>query len=128
MIGLNFLSKQANLQPGQKVYTSGVGGVFPSGVLIGAVKEFKVRELDGYATLVPAVDLSSSKMSSSSSAIPNDLLRHPSRGMFVGAGPAAFHRAAAGHRRAGLLMPMIMFYGALALPLPGCSRWPFAAG
>lgn len=59
VISLNFLSKQANLIPGQKVYSTGVGGVFPSGVLIGAVKEYKVRELDGYATLVPAVDLSS---------------------------------------------------------------------
>jgi rod shape-determining protein MreC len=58
VISLYFLPKQANLKPGQKVFTSGVGGVFPSGVLIGAVKEFKVRELDGYATIVPAVDLS----------------------------------------------------------------------
>ena len=58
IISLNYLSKQANLKPGQKVLTSGVGGVFPSGVLIGAVREFKVRELDGYATIVPAVDLS----------------------------------------------------------------------
>ena len=56
-IGLNFLSKQANLKPGQKIYTSGVGGVFPSGVLVGAVREFKVRELDGHASIVPAVDL-----------------------------------------------------------------------
>jgi rod shape-determining protein MreC len=58
LISLNFLSKQANLQPGQKVYSSGVGGVFPSGVLIGAVRDYKLRELDGYATLIPAVDLS----------------------------------------------------------------------
>ena len=57
MLDLNFLSKQANLQPGQKVYTSGVGGVFPSGLLLGAVKEYKVRELDGQARLIPAVDL-----------------------------------------------------------------------
>ncbi len=57
VISLNFLSKQANLQSGQKVLTSGVGGVFPPGVLIGAVREFKMRELDGHATLVPAVDL-----------------------------------------------------------------------
>ncbi len=54
---LFFLSKQAGLKPGQRVLTSGVGGVFPSGVLLGVVQEFKVRELDGYATLVPAVDL-----------------------------------------------------------------------
>jgi len=58
VIGLGFLTKLANLQPNQKVYTSGMGGVFPSGVFIGAVRDFKVRELDGYATLVPAVDLS----------------------------------------------------------------------
>lgn len=57
VISLNYLSKQANLKPGQKVYTSGIGGVFPPGVLVGAVREFKVRELDAYATLIPAVDL-----------------------------------------------------------------------
>lgn len=58
LLDLNFLSKQANLQPGQKAYTSGVGGVFPSGLLIGTVKEFRVRELDAQAHLTPAVDLS----------------------------------------------------------------------
>lgn len=56
-IGLNFLSKTANLKPGSNIYTSGVGGVFPSGVLVGQVKEFKARELDGHATVVPAIDL-----------------------------------------------------------------------
>ena len=58
LLDLNFLSKQADLKPGQKVYTSGVGGVFPSGLLIGPVKTFRVRELDGQAQLTPAVDLS----------------------------------------------------------------------
>ena len=57
LLNLNFLSKQANLQPGQKVYTSGVGGVFPSGLLVGVVKEYKVRDLDGQARVAPAVDL-----------------------------------------------------------------------
>jgi rod shape-determining protein MreC len=55
-LNLNFLSKQADLKPGQKVYTSGVGGVFPSGLLIGVVKSFRVRELDGQAQLTPAND------------------------------------------------------------------------
>jgi len=32
-----------------------VGGVFPSGLLIGTVKDFKVRELDAQARLIPAV-------------------------------------------------------------------------
>ena len=58
VLNLNFLSKQADLKPSQKVYTSGVGGVFPSGLLIGSVKTFRVRELDGQAQLTPAVDLS----------------------------------------------------------------------
>jgi rod shape-determining protein MreC len=56
-INLSFLSKFANLQPGQKVYTSGVGGVYPPGVLIGTIHQFKARELDSLATLDPAVDL-----------------------------------------------------------------------
>lgn len=58
MLDLNFLSKQANLQAGQKVYTSGVGGVFPPGLLVGTVKSYRVRELDGQAQITPAVDLS----------------------------------------------------------------------
>ena len=58
LLDLNFLTKQADLKAGQKVYTSGVGGVFPSGLLIGAVKSFRVRELDGQALLTPSVDLS----------------------------------------------------------------------
>ena len=56
VIGLNFLSKQAKIAQGANIYTSGVGGVFPSGVLVGQVKEFTMRELDGHATVVPAVD------------------------------------------------------------------------
>src|SRR3954469_1554836 len=58
LLDLNFLTKQANLQPGQKAYTSGVGGVFPSGLFIGTVKSFHVRALDGQAQLTPGVDLS----------------------------------------------------------------------
>ncbi len=55
-IGLYFLDKRAEIQPGSNVYSSGAGGVFPAGVLIGQVKEFKTRELDGYAAIVPAID------------------------------------------------------------------------
>jgi len=56
---LNFLTKMANLQPDQKVYTAGVsGGVFPSGILIGKVKSFHTRALDGQALVDPVVDLS----------------------------------------------------------------------
>jgi len=57
---LAFLSKLADLQPGQKVYTAGVsGGVFPSGIALGTVKSFRARDLDGEAILEPAADLGS---------------------------------------------------------------------
>jgi rod shape-determining protein MreC len=55
---LGLLSKLADLKAGQKVYSSGVGGVFPSGVLIGAVKKFEVLPLEGTASVIPAVDMS----------------------------------------------------------------------
>ncbi len=57
LLDLNYLSKQADLKEGQKVYTSGVGGVFPSGLFVGTVRTFKVRALDSQAQLAPAVDL-----------------------------------------------------------------------
>ena len=57
-LDLNFLSKQADLRAGQKVYTTGVGGVFPAGLLVGVLKNYRVRELDAQAQLAPAVDLS----------------------------------------------------------------------
>lgn len=55
---LCFLNKLADLKSGQKVYTAGVsGGIFPSGIEVGTVKSFQVRELDGQAILDPAADL-----------------------------------------------------------------------
>jgi rod shape-determining protein MreC len=54
---IRFLSKTANLKPGMKVLTAGAGGVFPSGLLLGTVKDFSVRELEGVASVTPAVDL-----------------------------------------------------------------------
>lgn len=60
LMELSFLSKAADLQPGQKIYSAGVsGGVFPTGILLGGVKSFKPRELDGQAIVEPALDLSS---------------------------------------------------------------------
>ncbi len=56
---LNFLSKTAQLKPGQQVWSSGIaGGVFPTNVLLGTVREFQARALDGRARVSPAVDLS----------------------------------------------------------------------
>ena len=53
---LRFLSKDADPQPGTKVYTSNAGGLFPSGIAIGEVKEFQKLDLYGEALLRPAVD------------------------------------------------------------------------
>lgn len=54
---LNFLSRFAPLRAGQKVFTSGAGSVYPPGILIGKIVEFKSRELDGQAVIEPSVDI-----------------------------------------------------------------------
>jgi rod shape-determining protein MreC len=54
---VGFISKTAEVKPGMKVLTSGTGGVFPSGVVVGTVKAFAIKELEGVATVDPAVDL-----------------------------------------------------------------------
>jgi rod shape-determining protein MreC len=54
---IRFLSKTAALKPGMKVYTAGTGGVFPSNLMIGSVKDFNVKELEGVATVASAVEL-----------------------------------------------------------------------
>jgi len=54
---IRFLSKTANLKPGMKVLTAGAGGVFPSGLVVGSIKNFSVKELEGIASVTPAVDL-----------------------------------------------------------------------
>ncbi len=56
---LSFLPKSVQLHPGQKVFSSGVsGGVFPSDLFLGTIRDFEVRALDARATVIPAVDLS----------------------------------------------------------------------
>jgi rod shape-determining protein MreC len=56
-ITLNFVSKIAALQEGQRVVTSGAGQVYPPGITVGKIVEFKQRELDGQAVVEPLVDL-----------------------------------------------------------------------
>lgn len=55
---LRFLPKSAEIRPGQKVLSSGVGTVFPPGITLGTVKTFRVGELNAEAEVVPAVDFS----------------------------------------------------------------------
>ncbi len=54
---LNFLTRFAPLRNGQRVFTSGAGGIYPPGLLIGQIVEFKSRELDGHAVIEPSVDI-----------------------------------------------------------------------
>ena len=54
---LNFVSKAAKLQPDEEIETSGAGQVYPPGIKIGRVLEFKQRELDGEAVLEPFANL-----------------------------------------------------------------------
>lgn len=55
---LRFLPKSAEIRPGQKVLSSGVGTVFPPGITLGTIKTFRVAPLNAEAEVVPAVDFS----------------------------------------------------------------------
>lgn len=55
---LKFLTREANLKPGTRVYSSGVGDLFPQNLLLGTVKDFTPGDVDGEATVEPAVDFS----------------------------------------------------------------------
>ncbi|MBV9657005.1 MAG: rod shape-determining protein MreC [Verrucomicrobia bacterium] len=58
-LSLNFLAKTAvpQLKPGLKVFSSGVGGVFPSGLVLGEIRSVEMRALDARARVSPAVNL-----------------------------------------------------------------------
>lgn len=55
---LRYLSKEAKLQAGDTVYSSGVGGVFPPSLLLGTVEELVPGPIDVSAKVRPAVDFS----------------------------------------------------------------------
>jgi rod shape-determining protein MreC len=55
---LRFLNRNANINAGASVYSSGEGGVFPPDLLLGRVKRFENREISGEAIVEPAVDFS----------------------------------------------------------------------
>ena len=54
---LNFLSRFAPLRAEQRILTSGAGSIYPPGILLGHIVEFKSRELDGQAVIEPSVDI-----------------------------------------------------------------------
>lgn len=55
---MTYIPADADISAGDRVETSGVGGIYPKGILIGKVKEVRQRtnELDRYAIIEPAVD------------------------------------------------------------------------
>ena len=44
LVAMGFLSRNANLKPGQNVVTSGLGGIFPKGITIGKVVDTRAAE------------------------------------------------------------------------------------
>ena len=56
---LKFLSRDAAVNIGSNVYSSGEGGVFPAGILLGQLKRFENRDITGEGIVEPAVDFSS---------------------------------------------------------------------
>jgi rod shape-determining protein MreC len=56
---LDYISKDAALKPGQNVVTSGLGGIFPKGILIGKIVDSRLVEYGLYteARVKPAANL-----------------------------------------------------------------------
>lgn len=55
---LRFLSKDAALTPGQRVFTTGRGGIFQPNILVGTIISVEKGPLDSEALVAPAVNLS----------------------------------------------------------------------
>ena len=55
---LRFLTRDAPINVGANVYSSGEGGVFPANLLLGRVVRFQNRDISGEAIVKPAVDFS----------------------------------------------------------------------
>ena len=53
---LRYLSKNAALQKGMKVYTDGRGKLFPANIPIGTIEDFESGPVYGEAEIIPAVD------------------------------------------------------------------------
>ena len=53
---LRHLSREAAILPGMKVITTGKGGLFPSNLLVGTVKEYSPGPVEGVALVKPSVN------------------------------------------------------------------------
>jgi rod shape-determining protein MreC len=48
LVELSYLSRNSGLKPGQKIVTSGLGGVFPPGITIGHLVDLRAVEYGLY--------------------------------------------------------------------------------
>jgi rod shape-determining protein MreC len=56
LLRLRYLSKNAGVRPGMKVFTTGRGGLFPANVLLGTIESFETGTFDAEALVRPSVD------------------------------------------------------------------------
>lgn len=56
LLRLRFLSADASLRPGQRVFTTGRGGIFQSNILLGTIDSVEKGALDSEALVRPAVN------------------------------------------------------------------------
>ena len=60
---LSYLERSTAVQEGETIVTSGVGGIYPKGILIGTVQEVKPEQhgITSYAVVQPQVDVTTVK-------------------------------------------------------------------
>jgi rod shape-determining protein MreC len=56
LLRLRFLSKDASVKPGQRVFSTGRGGLFPANILLGTVESVEKGSLDSEALVRPSVN------------------------------------------------------------------------
>jgi|688.fasta_scaffold142905_2 rod shape-determining protein MreC len=56
MLRLRFLSKNANLKKGERVFSNGRGGIVPANILLGTIESVEAGALDSEALVRPAVN------------------------------------------------------------------------
>ncbi len=55
---LRFLDRTARIDAGAKIFSTGDGGIFPAGLLLGTVKNIEARDISAEAVVNPAVNFS----------------------------------------------------------------------
>lgn len=55
---LRFLDRTAKIEAGAKIFSTGDGGIFPAGLLLGTVKNIEARDVSAEAVVIPAVNFS----------------------------------------------------------------------